>query len=127
MARRTSDASRASVTAELPRRFLDRLVKTVGAENVLTDPADRWVYGYDNSRKHALPDAVAYATSHEQVVGVVRACHESGVPIVARGRGTNTTGASVPIQGGLVLSLERMDKILVVDPANRALRVESGG
>ncbi|MEK7190927.1 MAG: FAD-linked oxidase C-terminal domain-containing protein [Pseudomonadota bacterium] len=126
MTRRTSDASRASVTVDLPRRFLERLAETVGAENVLTDPAERWVYGYDNSRKHAPPDAVAYATSHEQVAGVVRACHEFGVPIVARGRGTNTTGATVPVQGGLVLSLERMDKILAVDPANRALRVESG-
>ena len=63
---------------------------------------------------------MAYATSHEQVVGVVRACHEFGVPIVARGRGTNTTGATVPIQGGLVLSLERMDKTLASRPANRA-------
>ena len=126
MTTRTGDASRASVTAELPRRFLEQLAETVGAESVLTDPAERWVYGYDNSRKHAPPDAVAYATRHEQVVGVVRACHEFGVPIVARGRGTNTTGATVPIQGGLVLSLERMDKILAVDPANRALRVEPG-
>ena len=114
------------MTAELPRRFLDRLAQAVGTENVLTDPADRWVYGYDNSRRHHPPDAVAYATSHAQVADIVRACHEFDVPIVARGRGTNTTGATVPIQGGLVLSLERMDKILAVDPANRALRVESG-
>lgn len=126
MTRRTSGASRASVTVELPRRFLERLVETVGAGNVLTDPADRWVYGYDNSRKHVPPDVVAHATSHEQVAGVVHACHEFGVPVVARGRGTNTTGASVPIRGGLVLALERMDKILAVDPANRALRAEPG-
>ncbi len=101
-------------------------METVGAENVLTDPAERWVYGYDNSRKHVPPDAVAYATTHEQVVAIVRACHEYGVPVVGRGRGTGTTGSSIPLQGGLVLSFERMHRIVQMDAANRALRVEPG-
>ena len=126
MTSRTGDASRASVTAELPRRFLERLAEAVGPENVLTDPADRWVYGYDNSRKQAPPEVVAFATAHAQVAVILRACHEFGVPVVARGRGTNTTGAAVPLAGGLVLSLERMTRIVSTDPANRALRVEPG-
>src|SRR3989337_200831 len=116
MTRRTSDASSASVTAELPRRFLEELRAAVGAENVLTDPAERWTYGYDNSRKHAPPDVVAFAAPPEQGVAIVRLCNEFGVPIVARGRGTGTAGSAIPIQGGLVLSLERMDRILTVDP-----------
>ena len=126
MTSRTGDASRASVTAELPRRFLERLAEAVGPENVLTDPADRWVYGYDNSRKQAPPEVVAFATAHAQVAAILRACHEFNVPVVARGRGTNTTGAAVPLAGGLVLSLERMTRIVNTDPANRALRVEPG-
>ena len=126
MTRRTSDASRASVTTELPRRFRARLDEIAGAENVVTDPAERWVYGYDNSRRHHPPDAVVYATSHEQVAGVVRACNEHEVALVARGRGTNTTGAAVPVRGGVVLSFERMDRIVALDPENRALRAEPG-
>ncbi len=112
--------------AELPGPFLARLRAVLGKDNVLTDPADRWPYGQDNSRKHALPDAVAFATTHAQVLETVRACNESGVPILARGRGTGTTGAAVPVRGGLVLSLERMDRIVEMDPANRAMRVEPG-
>src|SRR3989338_10268214 len=96
MTGRTSAASRASVTTELPRRFRARLDEIAGAENVVTDPAERWVYGYDNSRRHHPPDAVVYATSHEQVAGIVRACNEHEVALVARGRGANTTGAPLP-------------------------------
>ena len=129
---RTSERSeagiraRASVSAELPRRFLERLADAVGSDHVHTEPAERWVYGYDNSRRHAPPDAVAFVTAHEQVVGVVRACHEFRVPIVGRGRGTNTTGSTVPLSGGLVLSFERMVRVVSMDAADRTLHVEPG-
>ncbi len=107
-------------------RFIERLKTALGARNVLTDPADRWPYGQDNSRRHAQPDTVAFATTRAQVVETVRLCNEFGVPLVARGRGTNTTGGTVPVRGGLVLSLERMDRILETDAANRVMRVEPG-
>ena len=110
----------------LPAEFLQRLARIVGADNLLCDTADRWTYGYDNSRRHALPDAVAYAGEHAQVLEVVRLCNAHRVPLVARGRGTGTTGATVPVRGGLVLSLERMNRILRIDPDNRAAVVEPG-
>ncbi|MHB1140677.1 MAG: FAD-binding oxidoreductase [Sulfuricaulis sp.] len=105
---------------------MDRLKAVLGADNVLTDPADRWPYGQDNSRKHTPPDAVAFATSHAQVLETVRLCNEYNIPIVARGRGTGTTGSAIPVRGGLVLSLERMDRIVEMDAANRVMRVEPG-
>jgi D-lactate dehydrogenase len=114
------------VSSRLPAQFLDRLGALAGRPAVLTDPADRWAYGYDNSRLQALPDAVVLAASHEDVVAVVRLCDEAGVPVVARGRGTGTTGATVPVHGGLVLSLERMNRILAIEPADRIARVEPG-
>lgn len=106
--------------------FLQRLRELAGPDSVLTEPADRWAYGYDNSRRHALPDAVVFATGHELVRDVVTLCNRHRVPLVARGRGTGTTGASVPLRGGVVLSLERMNRILRVDPDNRALVTEPG-
>jgi D-lactate dehydrogenase len=112
--------------SDIPGAFVERLKAALGAPNVLTDPADRWPYGQDNSRKHAPPGAVAFATSHAQVQATVRLCNEFNVPVVARGRGTGTTGSAVPVRGGLVLSLERMDRIIGMDPANRAMRVEPG-
>ncbi len=110
----------------IPSAFLEQLTAIAGAENVLSDAADCWPYGYDNSRRHALPDAVVFATTHEQVRDIVRLCNHHDVPLVPRGRGTGTTGATVPLRGGLVLALERMDRILRVDPDNRVMVVEPG-
>ncbi len=106
--------------------FLTELARVAGADRVLTDPADCWPYGYDNSRRHALPEAVVFAVSHEQVCDVVRLCQAHGVSLVARGRGTGTTGATVPTRGGVVVSFERMQRIVHIDPANRVMVVEPG-
>src|SRR5688572_9331024 len=103
----------------LAPRFVEGLKAALGTDSVLTDPADRWPYGQDNSRKHTQPDAVAFVTTHEHVVQAVRLCNEFAVPIVGRGLGSGTTGSAVPIAGGLVLTFERMDRILEIDPANR--------
>lgn len=110
----------------LPAPFTESLYQAFNKNQVYTDPADCWVYGYDNSRRHALPDAVIFATSHEEIVRAVKLCYEYGIPITARGRASGTTGAAIPVQGGVVLTLERMQKILQIDVANRAMVVEPG-
>ncbi|NOX43378.1 MAG: FAD-binding protein [Gammaproteobacteria bacterium] len=107
-------------------RLLPRLISILGSENVLTDQADVWPYGYDNSRRHSQPDIVALPVSHEQVKDIVLVCFENNLPVVARGRGTGTTGASVPLHGGIVLSLERMTQIKQIDVNNRVAVVEPG-
>ncbi|OOC09188.1 FAD-binding oxidoreductase [Thioalkalivibrio halophilus] len=104
-------------------REIERLLPP---EDRLLDPADCWAYGADNSRLHAAPEAVAFARDSQTVVELVRLCRRLGAPLVARGRGTGTTGAAVPDRGGLVLSLERMNRIVDVDPANRWLIAEPG-
>ncbi|KAF0191582.1 MAG: D-lactate dehydrogenase [Gammaproteobacteria bacterium] len=104
----------------------ETLLGIVGAENLLTDPADCWPYGYDNSRRHWPPDLVAFPTTHEQVRDIARACNIARLPIVPRGRGSGTTGATVPVTGGLVLSFERMNRILAIDTGNRLMIVEPG-
>ena len=93
---------------------------------ILTDEAECWAYGYDNSKKQALPAAVVFPTRHQQVKEIVQLCHQQGIPITARGRGTGTTGATVPTRGGLVMSLEKMNNITTLDTANRYMVVEPG-
>jgi D-lactate dehydrogenase len=112
--------------ADLPDGLLAGL-SAVGADLELrTDPADTWAYGSDNSRRHEAPGAVALVRSHDAVAAAVRLCHAWRVPLTARGRGTATTGAAVPSAGGLVLSLERLDRILEVAPDDRTMIVEAG-
>jgi len=93
---------------------------------VTFDPAECLAYGSDNSRQQAQPDAVVFATEHTQVVALVRACRRARSPLIARGKGTNTTGATVPVQGGVVVSFERMNRVLHVDTNNRYVTVEPG-
>ena len=105
---------------------LAKLAAIVGEKNLLSDPADCWPYGYDNSRQHGLPEAVVFPTTHQHVLEIVKLCNATGTALVARGRGTGTTGATVPLRGGLVLSFERMDRIIDIDPDNRVAVVEPG-
>lgn len=91
-----------------------------------TEPSDCWVYGYDNSRRHALPDAVVFAHSEADIIKTVAFCYEHNIPLVPRGRASGTTGGAIPEQGGVVLSLERMQRIISLDPANRLMIVEPG-
>jgi len=106
--------------------FVSAIQNILKAEQILTDPADIYSYGYDNSRRHALPDMVVQPSSHEQVHQIVALCNEFTIPLTARGRGTGTTGATVPLKAGIVLSTERLNKIIKVDPANRYIVVEPG-
>lgn len=114
------------MASELPRAAVDTLRRILGNEGLLTAPSERLAYGYDNSRREGEAAAVALPRNHEQVLALMQTCHAQRVPVVARGRGTNTTGASIPTPGSLVLSFERMDRILRIDAANRLAVVEPG-
>jgi D-lactate dehydrogenase len=110
----------------LPDAARRALRDIVGADALLTDPADCLPYGYDNSRRQAVPEAVVFATAAEQVQAVLRLCNDHRIPVSARGLGTGTTGATVPERNGIVLAFERMNRILRIDPANRIAVVEPG-
>ena len=101
-------------------------LRAVFGDAVTFDPAECLAYGYDNSRRQAQPDAVVFPTAHAQVAALVRACRAARVPVIARGRGTNTTGATVPVRGGVVVSFERMNRIVQIDADDRYAVVEPG-
>ncbi len=111
---------------KITNAILTRLGEIAGPENLLTEAADCWPYGYDNSRRQAMPDAVVLASRQEQILPLVELCNQHKIPLIARGRGTGTTGATVPIHGGIIPSLERMNRIIKMDPANRVMVVEPG-
>lgn len=109
----------------LPASLDAALGKLLG-DGWLTDADARRRYGEDNSRRFALADAVALPRTREQVQAIVRVCREHGVPIVARGSGTSSTGAAIPYAGGVAVSFERMNRILRIEAGDRYAVVEPG-
>ena len=114
------------LTNRLPDALVGRLKQLFPPQYLYLDPEECWVYGYDNSGRQALPDAVVFPTTHQQVLELVGLCNQYTVALTVRGRGTGTTGATVPIQGGIVASMERMVKVIEFSPDNRYLLVEPG-
>jgi D-lactate dehydrogenase len=110
----------------LPAEFISKLRSIVAPESLLTDPVDCYAYAYDSSRRICPPAAVAFPTTAVEVQAILALCNAHGVPVTPRGRGTGTAGGSLPERGGLALSLERMRRIVAVDPANRVLVAEPG-
>lgn len=75
---------------------------------------------------HARPLAIVVPESQEEVIAVVRFCHAEKLPFVARGSGTSLSGGSLPIAEGIVIALNRLNKILRIDPVQRIAVVEPG-
>ena len=102
------------------------LIDIVGKENVRDDPADRYVYGSDSSVHEAPAWVVVRPMNIEQIQKVVRYANSKKVPVIVRGSGSGMSGQAVPIQGGIVMDMKRMNKILEINPADGYCRVEAG-
>jgi glycolate oxidase len=102
----------------------------VGERNLLfADPERMAAYGHDEvaGEEHAhLPEAVVKPDSAAQVSAVLRLANRERVPVTPRGAGTGLSGGAVPVRGGIVLSLERMNRILEIDRENLTVTVEPG-
>jgi glycolate oxidase len=106
------------------RRELEGLL---GKGGVLSEPEELLVYESDGlTLFRALADFVVFPTSVEQVAAVVKLANREAVPFVARGAGTGLSGGCLPAEGGLVISLMRMNRVLEVDYDNQIAVVEPG-
>ncbi|MFD5264907.1 FAD-binding and (Fe-S)-binding domain-containing protein [Streptomyces sp. NPDC058335] len=103
----------------------DRLARTAPGLRVESGPGATGLYAYDASNYRVPPQAVAFPRGADDVVAVLRACREAGVPVTARGGGTSMAGNAVG--PGVVLDFSRyMNRILDIDPAAGTARVEAG-
>jgi glycolate dehydrogenase FAD-linked subunit len=117
----------ATLTAARKPGLRRELETIVGAGGVLSEPDELLVYESDGlTLFRALADFVVFPTSAEQVAAVVRVASREGLPFVARGAGTGLAGGCLPAEGGLVISLMRMNRVLEVDYDNQIAVVEPG-
>ncbi|HZD57975.1 MAG TPA: FAD-linked oxidase C-terminal domain-containing protein [Anaerolineales bacterium] len=103
------------------------LVDLYPPERLLTRPAQLAPFESDALTSfRARPRAVVLAESQDEVIETVRLCHRYGVPFVARGSGTSLSGGSLPVKEGIVIALNRLNRILKLDPEQRIAVVEAG-
>ena len=107
-------------------RLKKNLTALLGEKNCLFAIEDRWTYAFDASRERAIPGAVVFPSSPEQVAEVMRYAVRHGLPVVPRGGGSGLTGGAVPTTGGIVMVLERLNRILEIDADNLCAVVETG-
>jgi glycolate oxidase len=111
----------------LTREILRQLGSVVGDRGLISSLEELRTYECDGlTNFRVVPDAVVLPNSTEQVQGVVRICHRERIPFVARGSGTGLSGGALPVAGGIVISLARMNRILEVDLHNARVVVEPG-
>jgi glycolate oxidase len=106
---------------------IDQLRRIVGKDNVLTSKEELIAYSYDatNLWSH-MPDAVVLPVNTEQVSEILKLANDKKIPVTPRGGGTNVSGGSIPIKGGIVLATTRMNRIIEINRANLNATVEPG-
>ncbi len=98
----------------------------VGQENVVEDKETRICYSYDATNLKYLPDLIVYPFTREQISAILKLANEARFPVIPRGAGTGFTGGTLPVEGGVVLVLTKMNRILQIDTENLVAVVEPG-
>lgn len=111
----------------LDKKILELLIQTLGKTAVVSEKEDLLVLGYDSTPGlHSSPDVVIYPTSTEQVQAALQIAREYHLPITPRGSGTGLSGGSIPVKGGMVLCLNKMNRILEIDEENLTATCQAG-
>jgi len=104
----------------------EKLKKIVGENNFSDNMADLYVYASDASVHHALPNVIVIPKTIEEVQEIMRYADKEKIPVIARGAGSGTSGHTVPIDGGIILDMKKMNQILEIRPEDMLVKVEPG-
>lgn len=110
----------------LDGKLLKELRKILGPGQLKVDRESRVCYGYDATNRMCLPQAVAFPEDVSQISRIMVLANSEGFPVVPRGAGSGFTGGAVPVKGGLVLSTERMNRILSINREDLVAVVQPG-
>ena len=117
----------APVKTRLDKNLKARLVDILGKRYVLTEPEELLVYDCDAcTLVKRPPEAVLLPATPEEVSAIIKLCLQHRIPYVARGAGTGLSGGAIPIEGGFIISLVRMNRVLAIDEVDRLATVEVG-
>jgi glycolate oxidase len=103
-----------------------KIGRRIGRDKVGTSLETLICYAFDATNIRVLPDAVTFPENTEDVRAIVSACADAELPVIPRGAGTGFAGGTVPLRGGVVISTERLNRILDIDPDRRTATVQPG-
>lgn len=109
-----------------PGRTISRITDVLPDIKISTEPEDLVCYGFDASGLEGVPSAVAWPKNTEEVVRIMRYAWQNEIPVTPRGAGTGMTGGSIPLKGSIVLSFEKMNRLIALDTENLNVMVEPG-
>lgn len=108
------------------KEIIESLKAIVGPENAAYDEAALAAYAYDATRIKGVPEAVVRPGSEDEIAQVMRLAAKFEVPVIPRGAGSGLSGGAVAERGGIVLSFERLNRIISIDTANRIAVLQPG-
>ncbi len=103
-----------------------KLQAIVGQEHVSTAEEDLLCYAYDATNRHYRPDAVVFPGNTDETSAIMKLADESRTPVVPRGAGTGMTGGALAVEGGIVMPMTRLNRIVSIDRDNLVAEVEPG-
>jgi len=106
--------------------IIKEITTVAGKDHILTSPEDRWCYAFDATDQAYLPDLVVFPGSAAEISRILLLANEHRFPVVPRGAGSGRSGGSVPIEGGVVLVLTRLNRILEINRKDLVAVVEPG-
>ncbi|MFX0561253.1 FAD-binding oxidoreductase [Tepidibacillus infernus] len=111
----------------MENRVIEKIKRLIpDPKRVMTDISDLYSYSYDGSFGTYLPDIVVQPKSKDEIVRLVQLANQEKLPIYPRGQSTGLSGGSLPVKGGLVLDLSKMNQTLIIDPDNLVAIVSPG-
>jgi len=110
----------------MDKKIIGAIEAVVGKENVRASEEERKCYSYDGRTSGSIPDLIVFPSSAQDVSAILKLANTHLFPVIPRGQGTGLTGGSVPVEGGVVLSFTRMNRILEIDQENLITVVEPG-
>lgn len=114
-------------TGQISHFLTEELGAIVGEGYVLTDGESLYRYSHDETEDLSfLPDVVVKPDTPQQVSRIMQFCNQYSIPVTARGAGTGLSGAALPVHKGILLSMERFNKIIDIDEKNHQATVEPG-
>lgn len=117
------------MSLNIDNKIIDSFKTILGNQNVLTDYEDRYCYAYDATaigEDLYLPDVVLLPENKEQISQILKIAYKNNIPVVARASGTNLVGGCIPLKGGIILHLSKMNKILEINKNNLICKVQPG-